>query len=456
MKIVKNRVRIVISLYLCLTSISCKKYLNKISDDSLTVPSSLDDYQNLIDADKMYIRNSPSIQDISSDDILIDETQLNSLTTIPRNTYLWSSDIFDGQTNFDWNACYKGIYYCNLVLEGIQKYELSNGITSTAASIKGAALYYRGFFHFNLAQVFAKSFSNITTSSDLGLPYKTNSIVDEKVSRESLPQFYTHLIDDIKESVKLLPKNAQTQYRNRPSKHAAYSILARIYLSMSDYYNAELYADSSLQISNALLDYNVVNGSSVLPFGLPYISEVICLSSGPYYILRPPVDTVLYNSYDSLDLRKNIFFSINAVNGNHEFKANYSGGFYPFTGPAIDEVNLILAECLARRGEFDRALSIMNKLLLLRYKAGAYVAHTRANTPDILAFILKERRKELLFRGLRWSDLKRFNLEGGSFAKTLTRTVAGEIYSLPPNDNKYIFPIPPDEIKINPMPQNPR
>ena len=67
---------------------------------------------------------------------------------------------------------------------------------------------------------------------------------------------------------------------------------------------------------------------------------------------------------------------------------------------------------------------------------------------------LKERRKELLFRGLRWSDLKRYNRDGAGIS--LERTVNGTTYTLPPNDLRYAIAIPEDIIKMTGMPQNPR
>ena len=71
-----------------------------------------------------------------------------------------------------------------------------------------------------------------------------------------------------------------------------------------------------------------------------------------------------------------------------------------------------------------------------------------------MALILLERRKELLMRGLRWMDLKRLNMEGAAI--TLTRTVNGQVYTLPPNDLRYALPIPEDVIAISGMQQNPR
>ena len=69
---------------------------------------------------------------------------------------------------------------------------------------------------------------------------------------------------------------------------------------------------------------------------------------------------------------------------------------------------------------------------------------------------LIERRKELLYRGLRWTDLRRLNKETGR-QTLLQRTIAGQSYSLPASDPRYTLLIPDNVISFNPgMHQNPR
>jgi hypothetical protein len=66
---------------------------------------------------------------------------------------------------------------------------------------------------------------------------------------------------------------------------------------------------------------------------------------------------------------------------------------------------------------------------------------TAANASDALVQIITERRKELVFRGCRWTDLRR--LSGDSrFAYTLTRTLLGQTYTLPPGDPRYTLQVP--------------
>ncbi|MGN0019982.1 MAG: RagB/SusD family nutrient uptake outer membrane protein, partial [Sphingobacterium hotanense] len=119
------------------------------------------------------------------------------------------------------------------------------------------------------------------------------------------------------------------------------------------------------------------------------------------------------------------------------------------------ELLLIRAECFARLGKISQALQNLNALLAKRWKSGSFVPFSEKTPEDALKIILDERRKELVFRGLRWSDLKRLNKEP-RFAVTLKKTIADKEYVLPPNDNRYVFPIPSAVIKMSGIEQNPR
>jgi len=106
-------------------------------------------------------------------------------------------------------------------------------------------------------------------------------------------------------------------------------------------------------------------------------------------------------------------------------------------------------------GKLDYAMKDLNMLLRNRWRKGTYTDQIALDPNDALDKILMERRKELIFRGLRWSDLRRLNRDP-RFAKTLTRIVEEVTYRLPPNDPKYVYPIPESEIKLSGIQQNVR
>ena len=85
---------------------------------------------------------------------------------------------------------------------------------------------------------------------------------------------------------------------------------------------------------------------------------------------------------------------------------------------------------------------------------GTFTPYPIQSAAEALDTILVERRKELAFRGIRWSDLRRLNKEGWNI--TLTRNLNGVMYTLPPNSELYTLPIPPDVINSSGIIQNPR
>ena len=100
-------------------------------------------------------------------------------------------------------------------------------------------------------------------------------------------------------------------------------------------------------------------------------------------------------------------------------------------------------------------MSDLNMLLEKRYVAGTFVPLSATDAEDALIKVLAERRKELVFRGLRWPDLRRLNKDP-RFAKTITRSLDGEIFELPPNSPRYVLPIPQKVIELSGIKQNDR
>jgi hypothetical protein len=139
------------------------------------------------------------------------------------------------------------------------------------------------------------------------------------------------------------------------------------------------------------------------------------------------------------------------------FKGSYSGSglVATFDGIANDELYLIRSECYARTGNINAAIADLNGLLKKRWKTGTFVPVTTSDAKAALKLILSERKKELIFRGLRWSDLRRLNTDE-QFKVTLYRHIGGQQYSLTPGDKRYVMPIPDNEINIDGLAQNPR
>lgn len=228
---------------------------------------------------------------------------------------------------------------------------------------------------------------------------------------------------------------------------------------MRKYDSCLKYSDLCLQIKKDLMDYNgdpFIIPSSLFPIKR-FNREVIMYSRmTPYYNLTiGRIDSVLYKQYDSSDLRKTYFFSDNG-DKTFTFRGNYDGGLLIrlYNGITTDEVYLMRAECYARLGKTSEAMNDLNTLLIKRWKSGTFIPFTASSGQDAINKILSERRKELLFRDLRWIDIKRLNKENGNI--TLKRSFNGKVYQLTPNDGKFALPLPNDIVNLAGIAQNPR
>ncbi len=436
---------------------SCKKYLDAKPNLQTVLPSTLADCQALMD--NYFAVHDPSLStEYNADNFYNTYAAWQTQTTDVRNSYIWAPDA--NSSIYNWESVYQTVLYANEALQTVDKIN-RDADPSNYDFVKGQALFYRAYSFYNAAQMWAKPYSS-TASTDLGIPLRLTPDISTPTTRSTVQQTYNQIIQDLTAAVALLPATQPTSVigKSRPSKASAYAALARTYLSMGDYVNAGINADNSLQNYSTLIDYNQVDPATGYPF--PEFNDEVLFDDqvGQVSMLssRARVDTNLYASYAANDLRKTCFFRQNtgANAGSYQFIGGYEGqsSFAQFGGLATDEMYLTRAECYARAGNTASALADMNTLLSKRYVTGTYTA-TATSADDALAQILVERRKELVFRGLRWTDLRRLNMDP-RFAITLKRVLNGTTYTLPPNDLRYTLLIPLGVEQIVPLPQNPR
>lgn len=442
---------------------SCKKdWLDAKPDQSLVTLKSVEDLQVLLDNTSIFNLGHPIVGEQSADDYYVNSTTYQLLDERDKNVYTWASvtNFYANSSVLEWRNPYSAIFYANTVLEEVEN--ITPKKSTIWNNVKGSALFYRAFAFYNLAQIFCKPYSASTAGMDLGLVLRLEPDVNLLPGRSTVEQTYARIITDLKEAVTLLPVSSAT-FTTRPTKPAAFAMLSRVYLSMEDYNNAKVFADSCLNIKSTLMDYstdpNVNRSLTVVNSITRYNPEVIfesrtgSLRLFPTSVGSAAVDSILFQSYHNNDWRKTVFYR--TVSGRLVFRGSYDGSSNPFNGLAVDEVFFIRAECQARIGEVSAAIQDLNHVLVRRWKSGQFVPYAISNRDSALKVILDERRKELCFRLLRWTDLRRLNKDP-RFAISLKRVIGAQTYILPPNDNRYVLPIPNNEIIYNKIPQNPR
>lgn len=444
----------------CLAGCNKSKFLDEKPRSDLFVPTTLEDFQLLLDNETI-MNETPVLGEVSADNYYTSFSFWQTIGVKEQYGYIWAPDIYRGEGNVgDWNLPYQQIFTANVILEGLQKLSVTFNNEKQWKNTKGSALFFRAYAFYNLAQLFSPVYNESTANNDLGVPLRLRPNIADIVQRSSVKETYQRILADLSEAVQLLEDVFHQNNRNRPSRVAAYALFARVYLSMGKYDEAGLYADSCLRRYNTLIDYNTLNTTNSRPFDR-FFGEVLIQSrllsttalikaSAVTYCI---VDTNLYRSYDDNDLRKVLFYQTNSE-GLPILKFSYNGTFLAFSGLATDEMYLIRAECFARQGKKDEALADLNKLMQMRWKKDLFVPLTSATADDALNLILTERRKELPFRGLRWTDLRRLNRDGANI--TLTRVLNGNTHTLLPNSRLYTLPIPPDVIQLGGIQPNVR
>ncbi len=438
---------------------SCTKFLEAKPDKSLVTPNTMDDLQALLNnVNALNMFQFPALSEVASDDYWVSYDNLVTKPDFFQKHYVWN-DAGSILPKDDW--FYGPVFIANTVLEEWPKIAEETGYTEQAMDIKGNALFRRAFSFHLLAQTYCRPYSQTGDNLSFGIPYRLSSNFNVPTTRGTVQETYDQIIRDYKLASALL--STKLVHKTRPTKVAALAGLARTFLAMEDYENSGLYADSALRLENTLMDYNTMNSASPNPFTAFNPETIFFAWSYVTDLLNPNianVDTLLYDSYSNDDIRKNIFFQDNG-NGRHGFKGSYAGelaGTF-FTGLTTDELYLTRAECRARAGDIDGAMEDLNQLLIKRWKVGKFHPLTASTPDEALILVLHERRKELIMRGIRWSDLRRLNKDP-RFAKTLKRVLRNNQqamdFTLPPNDLRYVLLIPAEVIKLSGIPQNPR
>lgn len=386
------------------------------------------------------------------------------------NGYTWSDYLYNTSDDDDhYNNYYHVIYLCNYILNNLA--DAPDGTRYTRSYVEGAARFHRAFAYFTLVNMYAKHYDKNTADTDLGVPLMLEADPNLTIGRATVQQIYDQIFTDLNAAKDLLTFE-KPEYTFRPNRTAVYALLARIYLYQGEYALCREAARTAREQCDEPSDYNQYELEDVNPdfgiWGYPYNGweeeDVICYKGDGY---GPNIDED-YNLSDDLialfdketDLRWLLFittypaFSGDDPEGDTPRTAAYC--FPNNRGLNVGELYLTEAEACARENQTDDALYLLNEVARKRHVEGTYVDVTERDTDKLLQLILDERRRDGIYKGTRWFDLKRLNKDP-RFAKTITHTLYGETYTLAPDDNHWVLPIPLNAINLNPLlEQNPR
>lgn len=444
------------SFFLGIITIGCKDFLDVRPDKSLVIPSTLEGLQAILD-DYNNIVGDPTYGEISADDYYLTN---EGWSTIPeeghRRAYMWEKDyLFSGITFSEWLNAYRNVYKANTILEKLDEIERNEKNKHLWDDVKGQAYFLRARSFLSVANIWALGYDPSTAKKKLGIPLRLESDFNIQSQRSTLEETYATILDDLNNSISLLP--IKSIHPSRASKIAALALQARTYLFMRDYENCRKVSDECLKLKDNLMDFNHLDPKKTYPIA-QFNEEVIYVSQmaspQPLRATRAKIDFNLMILFDKNDLRKVVYFQDN-TNGSFGFRGSYQGSITLFSGLATDELYLMRAECQVRNGNIKGALDDLNKLLKSRWDNKTDFKPVEVfDKEQLLDIILLERRKELIMRGIRWPDIKRLNLEGRDIK--LVRMIKNQTVLLEPNDLRYALTIPESVIEISKIEQNPR
>ncbi len=412
-----------------------------------------------------------------------------------------------------WKLCYNCINRCNIVLERIKA---GDGITETVCNrVHAEARFLRAFQYFRLVQWFDAVPLVLT-------PPQADDEASLYPSRTPVEQIYKTIIEDLKFAETYLDDRydyTDPQNGGRATKGAAKTYLAKVYLTMSGYplHDAEKLQLAADKLDEIMRDKDLYGYDLMASYAdifdrtkkaankeaIWYLPGTAGLTSTGWYFTRmhqwyigyasvvpttteammvsSPATHVYYSPYglyEAGDTRRAVNVQRKAGNTlvpmeNAAGEANggtvvcgkyvdfengsYADNDYPYT--RYSDVVLMRAEALCElAGEDAPKLNEAANLLTPLFERAGTVCPPYTTQEELREIIRTERRRELLFEGHRWPDLKRWN----TFIPTLKAHLARELGWTEAQlsyitENMMRFPLPADELTVNPnlAPNNP-
>ncbi|WP_461634083.1 RagB/SusD family nutrient uptake outer membrane protein [Labilibaculum euxinus] len=402
------------------------------------------------------------------------------------STYLrWQNMDATSSDNRDtWLMFYGWISNANILINGIDN---AAGEQTDKDAIKGQALLYRAFCHYELVQMYGSRYVPEGNNMQLSIPIMVENTTDG-LARNSVEDVYNQINTDIDKAIDLLNGYSRTN-KSHLNQDVAYGLKARVALTMGEYETAASYAKLAQQNYTLMEAETYAKGfqiNSEAEDEFMWASHIIEDQTdkwGNYgaYVSRNfsstsirknprSINSTLYNMISDTDVRKTLW----DPTGNHTnlpegVEIVSSAKRYPYTNQKfiavstsdsrvdvphmrISEMYLIEAEAKARLNDNTGAAQALYEIAKIR--DASYELST--NTGEaLIEEILTQRRVELWGEGFRFYDLKRLNLPLDRTGANHNSSVVNNLLEVAAGTSKWVSYIPQDEIDANPkMEQN--
>ncbi|WP_343695524.1 RagB/SusD family nutrient uptake outer membrane protein [Flavobacterium sp.] len=408
--------------------------------------------------------------DIAGDDVVFPVTNGWYL-----QVYNWSSFSNENSQDlrFQFRTYYRIIRNANTIINAADS---AIGSDADKKIVKGQALLYRAFCHYQLVQLFGKRYENGITNSQLGVPIIL-TVGSDNFPRSTVEEVYAQINKDLDEANILLVGYAKPNNSYLDLK-VGQGLKARVALTQGNWALAAEYANKARTGKNLMpstdytLGFNDYNNKEWM-WG-SHINEVQSDGFGNFgaYMSRNFSSTVirscpkainskLYNMIPETDVRSLLFDKT----GKHtalELPSNFAK--FPYTSQKflavstgdsrcdvpymrVAEMYLIEAEAKARLGNADAA----NILFEFEKTRNPYYTLSTNSGQALVDEILLQRRIELWGEGFRFYDLKRTGSALDRTGANHDSGIVNGVMVVDPSDKRWQWLIPRAEINANPL-----
>jgi len=389
-------------------------------------------------------------------------TDMNFIGTYvqPREFIRKQASVTNSFVESTWIEAYELINICNTLLDGETLDIMDAG--ADRDRIEGEARFLRGWVIFEMTRFFGLPYQPAGNNTQPGVPIvltPTKDVADAiKVPRNSVEECYAQAIADLTDAKNLLP-SGNTVYA---TTYAASAVLARIYLQQGNYPAAATEAnrvieDGGFSLTGHPLEcFNIKSESPEVIFALQnnvasntswltvMYASLNGMGRGDYDIqesfltkfeptdLRGMLQDDTEPSYTIADINKMYYIGVGTILNSGGINTSKWGDYYANI-PLIRlaEMYLIRAEANFEKGApFTGPNTPTQDVNIVRARSLAS-EYTGPVTQDE---IRNERYLELCWEGHRLHDLKRWNIDVGSYSY---------------NAGNLILPIPFREMQVN-------
>lgn len=422
------------------------------------------------------------MRDLMGEDVILSSAN-GRLDFVGHVRYIDHRNVNSANTRFLFRMYYRVIANANVLIAGI------DGATGPQADkdfIKGQALAYRAWSHFQLVQLWGDRFKAGDANSGLGISLQLTPALDPK-PRSTVAEVYTQINSDLDAAIPLLVNYNRSvgdlaTSKSQINSNVAYGFKARVALAQQDWDVAATNAAKAYQgfalMSNAqyTAGFNDATNTEWIwgshqitdqnTFFYSYFASMGANFNGSNIRTQPKaINGALWEALPATDIRKAVFSKTGAgvpvppggakvpyhAQKYLAASASLSTGDVPLMRSA--EMMLTEAEARARAGQFTEAQDVL--FAFVSNRDAAYVKSVNTG-PALIDEIMFHRRVELWGEGFRFTDLKRLDLPLDRTLAPNTNLAVSQIDKVPTGDKLWQWLFPQDELNTNPvLVQNP-